>query len=145
MSMTNAHKNHQGKQYNYPLKQKSTLTPEKSPAKTPAKPAAAPATKAPVKDEAPDAAKYTLGGKSPFLTSVTVEKRPLSGSTPEVPVKNVYPDQPLESALTLSPKEPTKIIKKKQKSSGGLSFVIILLTIILGAAVGVVAYYLLPK
>lgn len=114
----------------------------KKPVEKPVEKPAPKVVKTPVKaPEAPDASKYTLGGKSPFLKSVTVEKRPLSDS---VAKKNVYPEKPVEKVE--EKKEPTKIIKKKEKRGGGFGlFLIIILTIILGAAVGVAAYFMLPK
>lgn len=105
------------------------------------KPVEKPVEKSENKPEVPDAASYTLGGKSPFLTSVTVEKRPLSQSVPSK--KNVYEkaEKPVEK-----PKEPTKIIKKKEKKSSGLwMFLIVILTIILGTLAGAAAFFLLPN
>ena len=120
-------------------KAKSVQKPASKP--TP-KPVEKPVEKSPKKAEAPDAASYTLGGKSPFLTSVNVEKRPLSSSIP--PKKNVY--EPKVEKPVEQPKEPTKIIKKKEKKSSGiLMFFIVILTIILGALAGAAAFFLLPK
>ena len=97
----------------------------------------------PVKSAAPDAASYTLGGKSPFLTSVNVEKRPLSGVKSDIPQKNTYKKSP--TAKPAEKKDPVKIVQKPQKKGNGLAtFFIIVLTIILGAAAGAAAYFLLP-
>ncbi len=125
--------------------QKPAPKPVSKPAQKPVqKPTQAQAPKLD-KKESPDAASYTLGGKSPFLTSVTVEKRPLSGAAPTKPAKNIYPDKkPIVPEQKKT--EPTKIIKKKEKKSGGFGvFLIIVLTIILGALVGAAAYFVLPK
>lgn len=109
---------------------------------------------------APDNNKYALGGQSPFfLKSVSVEKRPLSEaprpskgkaaskSTSEgtlyerpdshpVGGKNVY--EKLEAKKPL-PTKPTVIIPASRKSKAPLVCLLIL-TIILGAAVGAFAY-----
>lgn len=94
----------------------------------------------PVKEpETPDNNKYVLGGKSPFISSVNVEKRPLSSHIPErghPKEKNVY------TATKHEIKEeniPTKVVSPKPKSGFGL-VLIILLTILLGAAVGAGVY-----
>ena len=123
---------------------KAAAKPQAKPVEKPApKPVEKPVEKSEKKAEAPDASSYTLGGKSPFLTSVTVEKRPLSSSVP--PKKNVYEPKKAEKPAE-TPKEPTKIIKKKEKKSGGLlMFFIVILTIIRGALAGAAAFFLLPK
>lgn len=73
--------------------------------------------------------------KSPFINQAKVEKRPLS--------KNVYRKEievPKEE-----PKGPTTIITKPEKDAHVSLIVTIILTIILGAAAGTVAFLLLPK
>ena len=73
--------------------------------------------------------------KSPFINQNKVEKRPLS--------KNVYQkkiDTPKEV-----PKGPVTIIAKPEKDAHVGLVVAVILTIILGAAAGTVAYLLLPK
>jgi hypothetical protein len=74
--------------------------------------------------------------KSPFIKSTKVDKRPLS--------KNVYskkkPIAPKEE-----PKGPVTIIAKPEKDAHTGMIVTIILTIILGAAAGTVAFLLLPK
>ncbi len=112
------------------------------------------------KPDAPDANKYSLGGRSPFLSSVRVEKRPLSGFVPDstktlrseakTPVKNSYRAK-IKQAVTKvrdekSDAQPprrreTTIIStpKNHANSIGLTIAIIL-TIILGAAIGAVIY-----
>lgn len=112
------------------------------------------------KPDAPDANKYSLGGRSPFLSSVRVEKRPLSGFVPDstktlrseakTPVKNSYRAK-IKQAVTKvrdekSDAQPprrreTTIIStpKNHANSIGLTIAIIL-TIILGAAIGAVLY-----
>ena len=112
------------------------------------------------KPDAPDANKYSLGGRSPFLSSVRVEKRPLSGFVPDstktlrseakTPGKNSYRAK-IKQAVTKvrdekSDAQPprrreTTIIStpKNHANSIGLTIAIIL-TIILGAAIGAVIY-----
>ena len=73
--------------------------------------------------------------KSPFINQDKVEKRPLS--------KNVYRKKvegPKEE-----PKGPVTIITKPEKQAHVSLIVTIILTIILGAAAGTVAFLLLPK
>lgn len=118
----------------------------------PVKPAPAPEPAAPVlgviedyESDSPDASKYILGGKSPFIASVSVEKRPLSDSIPEYHVrttKNVYTK---EKIIPEEPAAPVTIISNPPaKKSKAALVAIIILTIILGAAVGTIAYLLLP-
>ncbi len=89
----------------------------------------------------------------PFITSVNVDKRPLSPYVPannaaaSRPAKNVYsaPAKPLKKVkkTTDSKEKSTKIVESPKQS--GLSLVIIIIiTVILGAAAGVGAYLLLP-
>lgn len=104
---------------------------------------------------APDNNKHVLGGSSPFfLKSVNVEKRPLSDapfsakqnvsegtlyerpSSAPVSNKNVYEKKETQKAL---PTKPTVIIPAARKSKAPLVFLLIL-TIILGAAVGAFVY-----
>jgi len=99
-----------------------------------------------LKSSAPS--KYTLNGKSPFLSSYNIEKRPLSDSIKEKKVeeitkKNVYKKE--EKPVKKSKKEPVVVIDQPKKSSGLSLVIIILITILLGAAVGAGAYFLLPK
>lgn len=104
--------------------------------------------------KAVDNNKYALGGQSPFfLKSVNVEKRPLSdaptrartpseGTLYEYPSndpvrkKNVYAKKEPKKAL---PTKPTVIIPASRRSKAPLIF-LLLLTIILGAAVGAFVY-----
>ena len=73
--------------------------------------------------------------KSPFINQDKVVKRPLSKSTfrKEVPVPQEVP------------KGPVTIITKPEKDAHVSMVVTIILTIILGAAAGTVAFLLLPK
>ncbi len=114
----------------------------------------------------PDANRYALGGQSPFLKSVNVEKRPLSGegahlntskklsngaageatqSSAKVSRKNVYPKKSTpeksntKSARRDAPSRPTVIVPSSHRSKAPLFFLIII-TVILGAAVGAAAY-----
>ena len=87
-----------------------------------------------------------------------VPKRPLSRSTYQVPksqlvqqgkankrplsVKNVYPEK---KAKKEEPKGPVTIITKPEKQAHAGMIIAIILTIILGAAAGTVAFLLLPE
>ena len=117
---------------------------------------------------APDNNAYSLGGKSPFLPNYTVDKRPLSNSIPakkkdnfeelsflgvteDTPSKkNVY-EKKSDSNIKKSEDKKAKksktvrVIDDTKKKRGVPVFLIILLTIILGAAVGAGIYFILPK
>lgn len=73
--------------------------------------------------------------KTPFINQGKVEKRPLS--------KNVYAKK-IEVAAE-EPKGPVTIISKPESQAHVGLIVTIILTIILGAAAGTVAFLLLPK
>ena len=73
--------------------------------------------------------------KSPFINQSRVEKRPLS--------KNVY--QKKIAVPKEEPKGPVTIITKPEKDSHVGIIVTIIMTIILGATAGTVAFLLLPK
>lgn len=121
-------------------------------------------------DESPDNNFYSLGGKSPFLTNYSVDKRPLSNSVPkdnkknfskiayegdkvsepkeELPRKNVYEKKSLDTPSKkkeTKERSPVTIIEDEGKNGGVPIIVIIILTIILGAAVGAGIYFVLPK
>ncbi|MBQ3261453.1 hypothetical protein IJH29_02240 [Candidatus Saccharibacteria bacterium] len=106
--------------------------------------------------------------KSPFLPSYQIEKRPLSSSVPpkkkeanfeklsflgvseaseEKPHKNDYTKRESKKSKKSSKdsSRPVKIIDDAKPKSGFPLILIILLTIILGAAVGAGVYFLLPK
>lgn len=73
-----------------------------------------------------------------FINSEKVVKRPLS--------KNVYQKQPAKKSIkTVEPKGPVTIIAKPEKDAHVSIVVTIIITIILGAAAGTVAFLLLPK
>ena len=72
---------------------------------------------------------------SPFINQEKVIKRPLS--------KNVY--QRPDSSTRETPKGPVTIISTSEKDSKIGLLVTIILTIILGAAAGTIAFLLLPK
>lgn len=123
-----------------PLNDNSKIaTPEKSPAKAKAQKVGNKAKKqtAPTTQKTKSAStksKYKTP-KSPFINLDKVTKRPLS--------KNVYQkkvDTPKEE-----PKGPVTIINKPEKDSHIGLIITIILTIILGAAAGTVAFLLLPK
>lgn len=102
----------------------------------------------------PDNNKYALGAKSPFfLKSVSVEKRPLSNattkresssegtlyerpSTEAIGGKNVYAKSESKKPL---PTKPTVIIPASRRSRAPL-ICLLLLTVVLGAAVGAFIY-----
>lgn len=123
--------------------------------------------------QVPDNNTYSLGGKSPFLENYTINKRPLSDSVPAKKQdnfeklsflgvndgdsshrKNVYPkssarsiDQPAEptKAKVKTKTKTVKVIDDTTKKSGVPTWLVIIITIILGAAVGAGVYFLLPK
>lgn len=104
--------------------------------------------------KAADNNKYALGGQSPFfLKSVNVEKRPLSDAPPRakgssegtiyehpssepVSKKNVYTKKEPKKPL---PTKPTVIIPASRRSKAPF-IILLLLTVILGAAVGAFVY-----
>ncbi|MBR3180433.1 hypothetical protein IKF57_02820 [Candidatus Saccharibacteria bacterium] len=73
----------------------------------------------------------------PFINQEKITRRPLS--------KNVYPKKPPVLPPTEAPKGPVTIISKPEKDAHVGLIVTIILTIILGAAAGTVAFLLLPK
>ncbi len=105
----------------------------------------------------PDNNRYALGGQSPFfLKSVSVEKRPLSDaptkkptppegalyqhpSTEPINAKNVYEKSAPRDKKPI-PSKPTVIIPASRRSRAPLVLLIIM-TIILGAAVGALTYF----
>lgn len=112
---------------------------------------------------------HSANKKSPFLPHYTVEKRPLSDSVPDkrregqfeklsylgvgeqgsdFTHKNVYKksdDSSESKSDTRDYEEPVKIIDDEKKKHGVPTWLIILITIILGAGVGAGVYFLLPK
>lgn len=74
--------------------------------------------------------------RSPFINQEKIVKRPLSA-------KNVY--QRNTVSLKEEPKGPVTIIAKQEKDSKMGLLITIILTIVLGAAAGTVAFLLLPK
>ena len=108
------------------------------PVKPAAKVAAKPAT--PVKPAKP-AKVGPLGQRAKFINTNKIEKRPLSAvAARKKPV--IAPKTP---EITAKPKAPEKIITKPEKDSKAGLIIAIILTIILGAAAGTVAFLLLPK
>lgn len=73
--------------------------------------------------------------KNPFINTAKVVKRPLSKNVYKKEVKT--PDE--------KPKGPVTIISKPEKGAHVSLIVTIILTIVLGAAAGTVAFLLLPK
>ena len=84
--------------------------------------------------EKPNRKKETEDFKPPFINR-NVEKRPLS--------KTVYP--PKTAKVSEESSGPVTIINKPEKDANASLVIVILLTIILGAAVGTVAFLLLPR
>ena len=74
--------------------------------------------------------------KPQFINQDKVVKRPLS--------KNVYPKKAVANPEE-KPKGPVTIISKSEKHSHISLVVMIILTVILGAAAGTIAFLLLPK
>lgn len=112
-------------------------------AKTAAKPAAAAATAKKATSVKPVTTKRPapLGQRAKFINTNKIEKRPLSGAT----VRKKPVPTPKISELLAKPKAPEKIITKPEKDSKAGLIIAIILTIILGAAAGTVAFLLLPK
>ena len=99
---------------------------------TPAKPVVKPATGIKSGTTRP----VTGVGKIAFVNTSKIEKRPLSRSA-YVKKPVVLPEE--------KPSKPVKIIDKPEKDSKAGLIIAIILTIILGAAAGTVAFLLLPK
>lgn len=107
-------------------------------AKTEAKVAEAAGAKASTKAAAKAATKpRPLGVKTAFVNVNKIEKRPLSGST--------HTKKPVIVPKPEKKQGPEKIIAKPEKDSKAGLIIAIILTIILGAAAGTVAFLLLPK
>ena len=79
---------------------------------------------------------------SPFINTANIEKRPLSGA--KVVAKSAAPAA-TEPQKPEASKGPVTIIAKTDKDSRAGLIVAIVLTIILGAAAGTIAFLLLPK
>lgn len=109
-----------------------------------------------LKKKPADNNRYALGGQSPFLKSVSVEKRPLSdNSAPgrtkiarpviedkptKASRKNVYAKKKSKNEVRQElPQRPTVIVPASRRSKVPLFF-LILFTIILGAVVGAATY-----
>lgn len=75
--------------------------------------------------------------KARFVNTEKVTKRPLS--------KNVYPKKVIVPEVAEKPSKPVTIINKPEKDSKMGMVVAIIITIILGAAAGTVAFLLLPN
>ena len=75
--------------------------------------------------------------KARFVNTEKVTKRPLS--------KNVYPKKVVVPEVAEKPSKPVTIINKPEKDSKMGMVVAIIITIILGAAAGTVAFLLLPN
>ena len=78
-----------------------------------------------------------MAPRAHFVNTEKVAKRPLS--------KNVYQKKIVVAPEEEKPKGPVKIIDKPKKDSKAGLVVTIIITIILGATAGTVAFLLLPK
>jgi len=76
-------------------------------------------------------------GKSPFIRTNAIEKRPLSNS--------VAPKKPVINSIKEEPSDPATIIEKPEKDAHVGIIITVILTIIFGAAIGTAAFLLLPK
>ena len=116
--------------------------------------------------KSPDNNAYSLSGKSPFLPNYTIDKRPLSNSVPakkrdasyeklsflgvgDQPEsshkKNLYTRKTDAKKTKKEPKPPVRIIDDTEKKRGVPVWLVIIITILLGAGVGAGVYFLLPK
>ncbi len=88
----------------------------------------------------PDNNKFTLGGKSPFINTLNIEKRPLSGHS-VAKKKSVSPAKAPEPRLTTSDTIPTVVASKRKNRKSNIALAIaIILTVIFGAIVGTFVY-----
>lgn len=76
-------------------------------------------------------------GKSPFIRTGAIEKRPLSNS--------VATKKPAIKPSLNEPSDPATIIEKPEKDAHVGIIITVILTIIFGAAIGTAAFLLLPK
>ena len=118
-------------------------------------------------EKAPDGNTYSISGKSPFLPNYSVDKRPLSNSVPvkkngeqfeklsylgvsdqshDSSRKNIY-HRDIDNSADADSEEnkAVKIIDNDTDKHGMPVWLIILITIILGAAVGAGVFFLLPQ
>ena len=95
----------------------------------------APVAERPVENSTKPKEAYAVP-KSPFINQEKVVKRPLS--------KNVYPKEVKEAPKAESA-GPVTVISKPEKDSHVNVVVTIIITIVLGAAAGTIAFLLLPK
>ncbi len=112
----------------------------KKPAAVAKKPVATPVAAKPVvapKRPAP------LGQRAKFVNTDKIEKRALGKTTNRV--KSVPVPEAVKAEKPKKSKAPEKIIAKPEKDSKAGLIIAIILTIILGAAAGTVAFLLLPK
>ena len=103
---------------------------------TPAKPAPKPTPVRSTPTPKPPVKKSYQIPKSPFINQASVTKRPLS--------KNVY-HKKIEPTKEPATKQPVAIIAQPEKDKKSGLIIGIILTIILGAAAGTIAFLLLPK
>lgn len=124
------------------------VSASRNPVSTPRKPVGA--VKRPV-----DMVKKTVGPAGPritkYLKNDKIEKRPLSTTyikrtmpAPKVVVAEDEPSEIFEKKKTKN-NSPERIIAKPDKDSKAGMIIAVILTIILGAAAGTVAFLILPK
>lgn len=89
-------------------------------------------------EKGPDNNKFSLGGKSPFINTLNLDKRPLSGHSVTKPVVPAPSPSP---RLTTSDTIPTVVASKKKSRRSNIALgIAIVLTVILGAIVGTFVY-----
>lgn len=81
---------------------------------------------------------YNFNGKSPFLKSIKVEKRPLSGG-------KTIEKKPEKTAGFPARPEKTAVVSPKKEKKGLPFAVTILITIILGIAAGIAVFVLISQ
>lgn len=99
----------------------------------------------PATPDAPDNSNFIFGGRSPFINTDKVKKRPLSSHLPkEKPVaKNIYDKstKSQKSAKTLKKSTTPTVVKGSASRGSNISLAIaIILTVIFGALVGTFVY-----
>lgn len=88
----------------------------------------------------PDNNSYALGGKSPFINTLNLEKRPLSGHSVSKKADKGA-DTTISPRLTTSDTVPTVVANKRKNKRSNIALIIaIVLTVIFGAVVGTFVY-----
>ncbi|MBR2659525.1 hypothetical protein IKD60_02065 [Candidatus Saccharibacteria bacterium] len=119
----------------------SVIAPEKPVAANNSPKSKKDAKKSKKEEKGPDNAKSILGGKSPFINTLNLEKRPLSGHS--VNKKKIAPKiapTPAKAA-PINDNVPTMVSTKRKSRKSNIALAIaIFLTVILGAVVGTFVY-----